>query len=131
MPRLVASWCARGASDRSMPRTRGGIPCVSSKKELFTQGSLPRRAPTRNRALFAFLPQQRDGFAELFSRALVDECLDRFVDRQPPFVAPFRRRLVGGGSEDEVLNADDHFSRRELERRADTGTELADDAGFL
>src|SRR5262249_39251429 len=38
MHRQVASWCARGASDRSMPRTRGEIPCVSSKRELFTRG---------------------------------------------------------------------------------------------
>src|SRR5262245_4573710 len=39
MHRQVASWCAPGASDRSMPRTRGEIPCVSSKRELFTRGS--------------------------------------------------------------------------------------------
>src|SRR5262245_16052136 len=39
MHRQVASWCARGASDRSMPRTRGEIPCVSSKRERFTRGS--------------------------------------------------------------------------------------------
>src|SRR5262245_1583149 len=50
MHRLVASWCARGASDRSMPRIRGEIPCVSSKRELFTRVatySSPRHTPSQ------------------------------------------------------------------------------------
>lgn len=48
---LVASSCARGANDHSMPRTHGGIPFVSSKREPFTQVATSaagqRRAPDR------------------------------------------------------------------------------------
>ena len=39
MHRQVASSCARGASDRSMPRTRGEILFVSWKGERFIRGS--------------------------------------------------------------------------------------------
>jgi hypothetical protein len=41
MRREVALSCARGASDRSMPRTHGEISFVSSKREPFTRGSVP------------------------------------------------------------------------------------------
>jgi hypothetical protein len=37
MRREVVLSCARGASDRSMPRTHGEIPFVSSKREPFTR----------------------------------------------------------------------------------------------
>src|SRR5262249_25853708 len=77
------------------------------------------------------LTQERHRFAELLARALVDECLDCLVDRQPPFITPFRRRLVGGRSKHGVLDADAQPSRLEFERRADAGAELAGDAGFL
>src|SRR5881628_276760 len=50
MHRQVASSCARGASDRSTPRTRGEIPSVSWKREVYIRGRWREWADSHQRS---------------------------------------------------------------------------------